>query len=238
MGRLSALGVSRAGAPAALIAATLTAQAIGPARAAAPPEPGIIQGVVSTTAPPATTPIKVTINENVCGQTQPDPSVVVGTGGGLANGVLTLGGTKAAAATMITVTNQQCRFAPHVQVARPGATLRITSEDQVLHTTHAYAEDERTLFNIALPLPSMSFARPLERARLVRLACDTHPWMRGFVVLTEEMAAVTGPDGRFTMSNVPAGTYELRFWHERLKAAPQKVVVAASGTSQVTISAQ
>ncbi|MBI3263867.1 MAG: hypothetical protein HYZ58_12055 [Acidobacteria bacterium] len=215
----------------------VAARAGAPTRAATP-DPGTIKGTVTTTAAPATGPIKVTINENVCGQTQPDPSVVVGNGGGLANGVVTISGTRASAATMITVTNQQCRFAPHVQVARPGATLRITSEDQILHTTHAYAEDERTLFNIALPLPSISFARPLERARLVRLACDTHPWMRGFVVLTEEIAAVTGPDGSFVLSNVPPGTHELRFWHERFKAAPQKVTVTWGGSAEVTISAQ
>jgi hypothetical protein len=33
----------------------------------------------------------------------------------------------------------------------------------------------------------------------------------------------------------PAGTYELRVWHEALKAAPVKVTVVAGKPAQVTL---
>ncbi|MBI4475877.1 MAG: hypothetical protein HY654_01820 [Acidobacteria bacterium] len=183
-------------------------------------------------------PIKVTINENICGKTQPDESILVGPAGGLAFGIVTLTGTKANHPNTITVSNEQCRFAPRVQLASAVASLRITSADPILHTTHAYADDERTLFNVALPMPSVSFTRRLQSARIVRLACDSHPWMRGFVILTGEIGAVTGRDGAFTLADVPAGVYELRFWHERLSAPAQRVTVAAGGTTEVMIRAQ
>ena len=60
------------------------------------------------------------------------------------------------------------------------------------------------------------------------------PWMRGWIIVTDEMAAITGGDGKFAMTNVPAGTYELRIWHEQLNAAPQKVTVSAGQSVSVS----
>ena len=37
--------------------------------------------------------------------------------------------------------------------------------------------------------------------------------------MTDDVAAVTGADGGFTLPDVPPGTYQLRVWHEVLKAA-------------------
>ena len=59
--------------------------------------------------------------------------------------------------------------------------------------------------------------------------------MRGWIVLTDELAVVTGPDGRFTLSDLPPGTYELRVWHEALKSTVQKVTVSAGQTATMTI---
>jgi len=53
------------------------------------------------------------------------------------------------------------------------------------------------------------------------------------VIVTDDAAAISGADGKFTLDNIPPGTYELRVWHEALKGAPQKVTVVAGKPAEV-----
>lgn len=196
---------------------------------------GTITGVI-TTAVAAPRPLRVTMDMKVCGTQLPDESIVVGAGGLLANAVVSLTGVKVTTPyPEPSVVNEKCRFLPRVQVARPGAPTKTTSHDPLLHTTNAQQDGGRTLFNVGLPVPGMVVTRPLNGAGLVRITCNTHTWMRGFIVVTDDMAAVSGADGRFQLTGVPPGTYELKVWHETLKTAPLKVTVKAGATSAVTI---
>ena len=186
---------------------------------------GSITGTVTTAAKGAA-PVRVTIDQKVCGNELPDEAIVVDAQGHLANAVVILTGVKRAAADAV-VMNEKCRFAPRVQLARPNAAIRTTSKDPILHTTQAQFENGRTIFNVALPVPGLNINKPIGGAGTVRLNCNTHPWMRGWMIVTDDAGAVSGADGRFTIDNVPPGTYELRVWHESLKGAPQKITVVA-----------
>lgn len=209
----------------------IVAATAGPAAA----QGGTIAGIATTTVA-AMRPLRVTMDTKVCGAEVPDDTVAVGPGGVLANVVVTLTGVKATAPYPDpTVTNDKCRFLPRVQLARPGAPTKTTSHDALLHTTNAQQDGGPTLFNVGLPVPNMVVTRPLKGPGLVRITCNTHQWMRGFIMVTDEMAAVTGADGSFTLRGVPPGTYELRVWHELLKAAPVKVTVTAKAPATVKL---
>jgi len=194
---------------------------------------GTVQGTVTTRAR-APQAIRVTFDQRVCGNELPDQAILVNAAGQLANAVVTLAGVKAKAPVReARVVNERCAFVPRVQVVAPGATVKTSSKDAVLHTTVVQQADGRQLFNVALPAPGIEISKTLNSPGIMRVGCSTHQWMRGWVVVTDEMTAVTGADGRFTLSGVPPGTYELRIWHESLKAAPQKVTVAAGRTAEV-----
>ncbi len=196
---------------------------------------GTITGVVSTKTPglPAA---RVTIDQNVCGNEIADEAIVRDATGRIANAVVTLAGVKASSnAAAAGVMNEKCRFSPHVQIVRPNATITMSSSDPMLHTTNAQTAAGKGLFNVALPLPGIKITKPVAAAGVVRLNCNTHPWMRGWIVVTDEIAAISGADGTFTLTNVPAGTFELRVWHEALKGAPQKVPVTPGQTTAVQV---
>jgi hypothetical protein len=198
---------------------------------------GDITGVVTTTAA-GLRPLRVTIDQNVCGNEVADESIVVNAQGALANAVVTLAGVKVQAAGASGVMNEKCRFSPRVQIVRPNAVITTSSIDPILHTTNAQLDGGRTLFNVAVPLPGLKINKPVAGIGLVRLTCNTHPWMRGFIVVTDDAAAISGADGRFTLKNIPAGTYDLAVWHETLKPARQRVTVTAGRAAEVTVRLQ
>lgn len=184
-----------------------------------------VQGTVTTSARPAR-PVRVTFDQKVCGAELPDSSIQVDATGHLANAVVTLVGVRAAAPPRtITVLNDHCAFVPRVQVAGRASTVKTSSRDAVLHTTVVQQPDGRQLFNVALPVPGLEISRPLTGAGPLRVGCNTHAWMRGWIFVTDDVAAVTGADGRFTLPGVAAGTYQVRIWHEALKAADRTVTV-------------
>lgn len=218
MGRILALGI-------------LGTLACGTVAAA---QTGSVTGTVTTTAK-GVPPVRVTIDQKVCGNELPDEAIVVDGQGRLANAVVTLTGVKRAAPAEAAVLNEKCRFAPRVQLISSKTAIRTTSKDPILHTTNAQLENGRTLFNVALPVPGININKPIAATGPVRLSCNTHPWMRGWMIVTDEAAAVSVADGRFTIDNVPPGTYELRVWHESLKGAPQKITVAAGKPTEVSL---
>lgn len=104
--------------------------------------------------------------------------------------------------------NVKCRFEPEVQVI-PAGPLDIVNADPVLHNTHGYY-DKRTAFNLALPNKGQRIPTELKRAGAVRVDCDAHGWMEGWVyVVDNPYYAVTGADGKFSITDVPPGSYTL-----------------------------
>ncbi len=201
---------------------------------AAEPRGGIIAGRVTTAHVPDPVMVPVTTDQAVCGDEVEDRATVVSHDGGVANAVVVVMGAPWTTAESPTpsINNRDCYFEPRVQVARTGSVVSVTSEDDTLHTTHAYDDRARTQFNIAIPVAGMTIQRPLRRPGLMRVECDSHGWMRGWVYVTDDVAGVTGPDGHFELSGMPPGTYEVTVWHERYSGASRRVTVVAGGSAR------
>ncbi len=195
---------------------------------------GSIAGIVTMDNPPASTTLEVNADQAVCGDTVPNEEIIVDAAGHVANAVVIVAGVAwPADVTPPTMNNIGCLFVPHVQIAPTRSELEITSEDETLHSTHSYDDRNRTDFNIAMPFAGMKVTRPLRRPGVVRVECDSHAWMRGWIVVSNDVSAASASDGRFTIEGVPAGTHELSIWHERLGGQPQSVTVTAGETVEV-----
>lgn len=103
---------------------------------------------------------------------------------------------------------EKCLFKPAVQVMRPGK-IDILNSDPVLHNTHGFY-GRRTAFNLALPDKGTKIVSELPRPGLVRVECDAHGWMLAHVYVADSpYYALAGPDGSFSITDVPPGTYTL-----------------------------
>jgi plastocyanin len=198
------------------------------------PTGGSITGVV-TTKETAPGPIRVTVDPRVCGDSVKDDSLAVDAAGHVSGAVISVAGVRQTAPGEAAVVNDGCRFVPHVSIVRPKGTVRMSSKDAVMHTVHAAAPGGKALFNLSLPIPNAVLSRPIDKPGVVTLSCSTHTWMRGYLFVTEDVATLTGTDGSFRIDGVPAGTREIRIWHESLKAAPVSVTVRDGETTAVNV---
>jgi len=184
--------------------------------------------------------LPVTKHRSVCGESKPSEEFLVSANRGLANVVVTLEGVPGSYPPprgLAVLDNVACVFVPHAQVMRVGQVLEIRNSDRVIHTAHAYDEERRTLFHVALPVYKRSVRRTLMRPGRYRIACDVgHTWMTAYVVVVDHpYAAVTDASGAFRIAGVPPGTYRLRFWHERLGVREEPVVIRSGGETIVNL---
>ena len=135
----------------------------------------------------------------------------------------------------IQLDNIGCRFAPHVQAAPAGSNLLLLNSDVILHDAHARI-GALTLFNDGLPR-WRRVVRTLRRPGVIRIICELHhAWMSAYIVVTRNrFFAVTDSRGRYAIDGVPPGTYEVRFWHERLGETSRRVLVGAATTQRLDV---
>ena len=165
---------------------------------------------------------------------------MVGDGGAVQDSVVYLKGIGAGKPwpemlTRVPVLDQEsCKFHPHVQVARQGS-LDIVNSDPVLHNTHGYY-GKRTAFNVALPEKDQKVTKVLKQPGTVKVDCDAHGWMLGWVhVVDNPYFFQTGDDGTFSITDVPPGDYTLRAWQEWLGEIEIPVTVRAGEATELDI---
>ena len=89
---------------------------------------------------------------------------------------------------------------------RSGSRSQIKNSDQTLHNIHGY-KGASTLFNQAeIPGQPPMVQQFNDADQIVKLKCDVHPWMTGYVLVSSHpFFAVTGDDGSFKITGLPPG---------------------------------
>ncbi len=130
---------------------------------------------------------------------------------------------------------QGCRYVPHVLGARVGQPIEISNSDDTLHNVHAVANVNRE-FNFGQPIKGQKNTKTFTaREVMVPLKCDVHGWMQAFAgILDHPYFAVTSAGGKFQLKNLPAGTYTVEAWHEKLPAQTQSVTIGEKETKDVS----
>jgi hypothetical protein len=216
---------SLAGAGALAMALLIAGAVVGVGTRAGAQAGGTIVGEVTVSGtPPAPKIVTVNKDPKVCGSEKKLVPVAVGPEHGLADAVVSLADVKAAPrAAKSTLDQKGCEFHPDVLVMAPGE-LHILNSDGVLHNIHS-TSSANPPFNQAQPKFKKVITEEIAKPEIIKLQCDVHSWMHGWLFVTDHAATLTGTKGDFRLENVPAGKHKVEVWHPVLGTQSKEIDV-------------
>lgn len=194
-----------------------------------------ITGEVKFTAErPKLLPVRVSKDQDYCGETLANESYLIDSSGGVANVVVFIEAGPFVAADpkkLNVIENNGCRYTPRISAIQKGERLLIRNNDPKLHIPHSYLND-KTVFMLSLPFKNTALeaTHKIREPGIVKLVCDTHAWMLGYMhVFDHPYFAVTDDHGRFRIPNLPSGSYTVKAWHEEAGMISQQITVPDDG---------
>lgn len=126
-----------------------------------------------------------------------------------------------------TVVQKDANFEPHVLPIAVGTTVKWPNSDDIFHNVFSMSEAKE--FNLGLykdKVPAILFDKPGR----VDVFCSIHTRMHCIIlVLPSPFFGKSDDRGRYIIHDVPAGTYKLKAWHERLPSQIREITVPESG---------
>jgi len=169
---------------------------------------------------------------------------LVGTGGGLADVVVSLEGisgkSTGASAPPFVLDQKGCEYVPSIFAVQTGQKIVVKNSDPVLHNIHTMpAEGSGNTTKNEAQLPNgadltFSFSKP---ENFLKFKCDVHSWMFAWVsIFDHPYFAVSGKDGTFKIANVPPGKYKVQAAHRKAGVVTQEIEVKEGEPAKVDLS--
>jgi hypothetical protein len=147
---------------------------------------------------------------------------------------------------------KDCLFHPFTTVVRDDQSVTVVNMDPVMHDIQAYETSHlgpRVLFNVPLPMnpqhprnfkdrseaamyhkhmagaPMKQLVNLTKGRQVFVMQCGFHAYMESWgLAVTNPYFAKTDEHGRFTMTDVPPGTYKLVVWHPYVRSRIEQTV--------------
>jgi hypothetical protein len=176
---------------------------------------------------------------------------VVGPNAGLKDAIVLLEGIEAGKPFEVSVPlieARDCMFQPFMTIVRNGHAVEVVNMDPVMHDIQGYETSleagARVLFNTPLVMnyqhnrgdihaihnhaPGKSLVGPIylnRGRRTFYMQCGFHAFMESWAMaVNNPYYALTDGNGKFTIDNVPPGTYQLVVWHPQTGPGATKTV--------------
>jgi hypothetical protein len=183
---------------------------------------------------------------------------VVSPDAGLKDAIVLLEGVEAGKPFEVSVPlieARDCMFQPFMTIVRNGHAVEVVNMDPVMHDIQGYETSieagARVLFNTPLVMnhqhnrgdihaihnhaPGKSLVGPIylnKGRRTFYMQCGFHAYMESWAMaVNNPYYALTDANGKFSLEQIPPGTYQLVVWHPQTGPGLTKtVIVKADGT--------
>lgn len=113
-----------------------------------------------------------------------------------------------------TMSSSQKRFTPHVIAVAQGALVTFPNVDKVFH--NVFSRTAGSEFDLGLYRNGASRSVRFNKPGLVRVYCNIHPDMAGYVRVLDDAAFITADEeGDFRLAGLPPGHRTVQVWNER-----------------------
>jgi plastocyanin len=169
-----------------------------------------------------------------------DESLIVSPSGKFGNAFIYIekgleGKTFEVPAMPVVIDQKGCWFRPRVLGIQTGQTFQVVNSDPVTHNIHPMAQMNREWNHSQGPGDAPLIRRFTKPEMMIPVKCNIHSWMHTFIgVLDHPYFTVSQDDGTFEIGNLPAGTYTLAVWQEKLGTQEQQVTIAPHSEATVT----
>ncbi len=128
--------------------------------------------------------------------------------------------------TAAEINQEGCRYHPHVLGVMVNQPVKIVNSDDTTHNIHPTPANNRE-WNESQPPKGAPIEKTFAREEIMLpVKCNQHPWMKMYInVVKTPWFAVTGPDGKYEIKDLPPGDYTLAFVHEKAGEVDQKVTI-------------
>ena len=119
-------------------------------------------------------------------------------------------------------------FVPHVLAITTGTTVDFPNSDKFYHNVFSLSKTKP--FDLGRYATGNSRPVRFDRPGIARVFCDIHSHMSAFIlVFSHPFFALTDAEGRYSIDNVPPGTYGVIAWNEGTASDPKAVTVPDRG---------
>ncbi len=134
----------------------------------------------------------------------------------------------------VVIDQHGCMYNPHIFGVMVGQPVKIMNPDGTLHNVHALCKNNQE-FNLAMPQFRKETTKVFDKEEFMfAIKCDVHPWMLAWAaVMSHPYFSATKEDGKFAIHDLPAGTYEVEAWHEKLGTQKASVTLVEGETQEI-----
>jgi plastocyanin len=123
-------------------------------------------------------------------------------------------------------------FVPHVLAIMTGTTVDFPNSDKFYHNVFSLSKPAR--FDLGRYAAGRFRSVRFDKPGIVRVFCDIHSHMNAFIlVFSHPFFALTDPEGRYRIENVPPGTYNVIAWNEGTASDPKPAGVTDGGVAEL-----
>ncbi len=121
-------------------------------------------------------------------------------------------------------------FLPHVTIVRAGGNVAFPNQDPFGH--NVFSNTDPVSFDLGLYRRGATRAATFDTPGVYPVYCNIHARMVSYIVaVPSRHVAHADAEGRFTIPDVPIGSYRLTVWHERALRVVQALTVSAAGAT-------